>query len=107
MDKDLFSKFEPFVREGLNDEELAQLQALRESFDAGISEYESLSTQLSDERKARRDLLFKGRTSFEKEEKEVIIYMPKYMPNLPRAPLASGTRQAGCWRQPLTGSAGV
>jgi hypothetical protein len=71
MDKDLFSKFEPFVREGLNDEELAQLQALRESFDAGISEYESLSTQLSDERKARRDLLFKGRTSFEKEEKEV------------------------------------
>ena len=71
MDKDLFSKFEPFVREGLNDEELAQLQALRESFDAGISEYELLSTQLSDERKARRDLLFKGRTSFEKEEKEV------------------------------------
>ena len=71
MDKDLFSKFEPFVREGLNDEELAQLQALRESFDAGISEYEALSTQLSDERKARRDLLFKGRTSFEKEEKEV------------------------------------
>lgn len=71
MDKDLFSKFEPFVREGLSDEELAQLQALRESFDAGISEYESLSTQLSDERKARRDLLFKGRTSFEKEEKEV------------------------------------
>ena len=68
MDKDLFSKFEPFVREGLNDEELAQLQALRESFDAGISEYESLSTQLSDERKARRDLLFKGRTSFEKEK---------------------------------------
>lgn len=71
MDKDLFSKFEPFVREGLNDEELAQLQSLRESFDAGISEYESLATQLSDERKARRDLLFKGRTSFEKEEKEV------------------------------------
>ena len=71
MDKDLFSKFEPFVREGLNDEELAQLKALRESFDAGLSEYESLSTQLSDERKARRDLLFKGRTSFEKEEKEV------------------------------------
>ena len=28
------------------------------------------------------------------------------MPNLPRAPLASGTRQAGCWQQPLTGSAG-
>ena len=71
MDKDLFSKFEPFVREGLNDEELAQLQALRESFDAGISEYESLSTQLSDERKSRRDLLFKGRTSFEKDAKEV------------------------------------
>ena len=71
MDKDLFSKFEPFVREGLNDEELAQLQALRESFDAGISEYESLSTQLSDERKARRDLLFKGRKNKKKEEKEV------------------------------------
>lgn len=71
MDKELFSKFEPFVREGLTDEELKELQTLRESFDAGISEYESLTAQLSDERKARRDLLFKGRTSFEKEEKEV------------------------------------
>lgn len=71
MDKELFSKFEPFVREGLTDEELKELQTLRESFDAGISEYETLTAQLSDERKARRDLLFKGRTSFEKEEKEV------------------------------------
>lgn len=71
MDKDLFSKFEPFVREGLTDEELQELQSLRESFDAGISEYEQLTSQLSDERKARRDLLFKGRTSYEKEEKEV------------------------------------
>lgn len=71
MDKELFSKFEPFVREGLTDDELKELQTLRESFDAGISEYETLTAQLSDERKARRELLFKGRTSFEKEEKEV------------------------------------